>query len=314
MNWYKNLLAFLLALFFFLALGLSDNKALALSCQTTSTSYSCMTDIDIRRGLPPECSPYTAQGRDCPSESCTKPGTSISQCVQCTRTSPRWDCADPVCGAANSCPRSYTWETCGTIFNQCNTFTTTDSVACPCAQTCSEAGGACTLDSTCPSGTSEIFGAVCPSSNDICCTQPTPTPTPTPVAGCQSSNECGNCSRCCAGNPNYCSTTNFDCAGNTICGQTPTPAPITCKTDAASASGCEKTCMYYNNVYMSCNVYNQNSQNVCSTLCTSGGPWNCVVDSVRCPAPASSPTPAPTACRSGQKQTICESASVCRLP
>lgn len=203
-----------------LALIAPSNQALAFTCSTTTTQYGCYDQFDYAH-----IQGCTLYGPDCPSRACAStPGAPSQQaCFACPLPA-SWQCPDSSCGSGTSCGDN-TYYTCNNTTQGCDgPYVAPSSPSCTSTcPTCSQVGGTCNSYS-CSANQTELNG-VC-GGNFVCCSPPTSTPTPTPTpSGCQSSADCGSCSQCCAGAPNYCSPTNFDCGYNPICGPTPTPPP-----------------------------------------------------------------------------------------
>lgn len=331
----KKLIIFFLGFFISLSLSSFQDKALALVCTKDTSGYACLDRFDLERTKGCQIQSGDPCGCFDPSK---PPPPSQTACYLCP-SQQTWSCADPVCGSALSCPRSYTWETCGTNPGQCNTFTTTDSPSCQCQQTCSDAEGVCTSNDQCASGTSEIFGAVCSTANEICCTQPTPTPTPTPgtctnqctpgSAWCVSSTTYNTCDQ----QPNGCfaggsvrSCPSGQTCNNGSCTPTPTPAPAGCE-------GAPKTSPPKNtptSVPGLCNLNASSCTAPCSDTCTIQGRtcaatscvsvWGCQggtqwynsgVYYPTCPTSCGGATPV---CIPGQPGAVtCDSANACVL-
>lgn len=172
---------------------------------------------------------------------------------------------------------------------------------------CANFGGTCTVSSTCPSGTSEIFGVSCTDPNAICCSNPTatpppstptstPPPTPPPSIVCTVGNACTGTSGC-TGKITSCPNGQF---GAGVC---------TC---SYGCSGPNQTC-----VSSATGIYTtSNCDGVCPTVPTLPGITACNPPKVwTCSDPNCIPISTPTGmtCYNRATNTFC-SGGTCSAP
>lgn len=201
---------------------------------------------------------------------------------------------------------------------------------------CANFGGTCTVSSTCPSGTSEIFGVSCTDPNAICCSNPTATPPPPVTHYSCAGATClqdpngpftdSNCSFQCV-----VSTARYSCQGANCVGDAngqfgePTCGGQ-CKTHYA-CSGLNQTCQAdVNGIYD-----NSNCSNACptpapiGTICNYPNTWICPSPCIAISTPTGlnciNPTTAqfcsggfcqPQTCAAGATKVDCSTTNFCR--